>query len=533
MVTNADLFPKINGDSGLKGRIERDLWTIFDTLGVTEIEIPSLCDWQMIQPLFSEENQDLFYRLMADDGKMLAVSPDITAQIMVYLSKHPAIAQKKPILGYTGKVIQRPSWDTVLRTQEQTGFEILASREDELEAVFWQILGKSSAKFNLSQSQLIIRIPRLLELWINNSCTDILQRQELLNAWIKWNNAECLDILCKAEINPLWLELFTLALNWNLGNLDKLQSLSNQLVPHGEVYFEELNWALAAAKSQGIDAIPSFIPQKGLSYYTGFYFEMLSPLGDVLARGGRYDDLLRPLGDQIPALGAVFLTQAIGKFISGNQTKEPLTIALPKGRMLESLKLIYPKLDQWLEGFTGHSRELILNIGDMRCLLLKGKDIPLYVARGTADIGIVGQDILWDLPQQLLQIKSLDAGYCRLVIAAPDGVTFDELLQKQPLRLATKFGRVSQQYFAKLGHPVDILPVDSSVEMAPGLGLSDAIVDLVETGTTLKENGLKEVKTIGETRAQIIAHPAKIYRYKNEIQQWIEEFLSQESVCVG
>jgi len=197
---------------------------------------------------------------------------------------------------------------------------------------------------------------------------------------------------------------------------------------------------------------------------------------------------------------------------------ELLTLALPKGRplaptvaLLERAGLASPRLRE-------AERSLVTVDPDLglRYVLARPADVPTYVEHGAADLGIVGKDVL--LEARPLVYELLDLGYlrCRLVVAGPAGADPDRLLDGGVhRRVATKFPRVAEAYFRSRGLPVEVIPLAGSVEVAPQVGLADHIVDIVETGRTLRENGLVPLATIAESTARLIANRAS-YRLKGD-----------------
>jgi ATP phosphoribosyltransferase len=143
--------------------------------------------------------------------------------------------------------------------------------------------------------------------------------------------------------------------------------------------------------------------------------------------------------------------------------------------------------------------------GRYRFILVKPADVPVYVEHGIADCGVVGRDVLMESGTDLLQPLTLGIGRCRIVVAALAGVSLADFGM---LRVATKYPRIAAAHFGARGRPVEIIELSGSVELAPTLGLADCIVDLVETGGTLKENGLNEIEEIGESTGRLVVNRA-------------------------
>jgi len=183
-----------------------------------------------------------------------------------------------------------------------------------------------------------------------------------------------------------------------------------------------------------------------------------------------------------------------------------LTIAIPKGRLeAETLELFAAARLRLPANRDPRQLACLDESGETRFIFVKPSDVPVYVEHGIADCGVVGRDVLFESAADLLQPLSLEIGSCRIAVAAP--VDLPENGHAM-LRVATKYPRIASRYFGERGQPVEIIQLSGSVELAPVLGLADCIVDLVETGRTLRENGLKVTEVIAESAAQLVVNRA-------------------------
>ena len=198
-------------------------------------------------------------------------------------------------------------------------------------------------------------------------------------------------------------------------------------------------------------------------------------------------------------------------------------IALAKGRFLApSLELLARAGIRFDEEATD-SRRLILDSADggHRVILVKPIDTPTYVEYGAADAGIAGRDVLLESGADVLQPLDLGFGQCRIVVAAPNGVrTLDA--NRPIVRVATKYPRLALDYFNARGIPVEIIPLSGSIELAPLVGLADRIVDLVETGQTLRDNGMKIIDVIAESSARLLINRASYQTKRGELGRFRE-----------
>lgn len=188
----------------------------------------------------------------------------------------------------------------------------------------------------------------------------------------------------------------------------------------------------------------------------------------------------------------------------------PLRVALPKGRMMNRVVELWGRIGSGLTPDDTGSRRLILPSEDGRFefLPVKNQDVPTYVESGVADLGVVGYDVLREREPDVLQPLDLGLGACRLAVAAPRSTPYPRLPGAITPRVATKYVNTARRFFSERGVQVDLVHISGSVEIAPLLGLSHWIVDLVETGRTLEENGLVVLETIYASTARLIVNRA-------------------------
>lgn len=191
-----------------------------------------------------------------------------------------------------------------------------------------------------------------------------------------------------------------------------------------------------------------------------------------------------------------------------------LNVALPKGRLGEKVYDMFEKAGFECPAMKETGRKLIFENEEkgVRYFWVKPSDVAIYVERGAADVGVAGKDILLEYEPDVYELLDLDIGKCRMAVAAPVGYRDDV---RKTLKVATKFTNITQGYYAEKGRDIDIIHLNGSIEIAPILGLSDVIVDIVETGTTLRENNLEVVETVVPISARLIANKAG-YKFKKE-----------------
>ncbi|MBE6746387.1 MAG: ATP phosphoribosyltransferase [Ruminococcaceae bacterium] len=204
-----------------------------------------------------------------------------------------------------------------------------------------------------------------------------------------------------------------------------------------------------------------------------------------------------------------------------------LNVALPKGRLGEKVYAMFEKAGFECPSIKENNRKLIFENEEVgvRYFWVKPSDVAIYVERGAADVGVAGKDILLEYEPDVYELLDLDIGKCRMAVAAKESFR-DDL--SRTLRVATKFTNIAKQHYLSKGRDIDIIHLNGSIEIAPILDLSDVIVDIVETGTTLKENNLQVVETIVPISARFIANKAS-YKFKSEqIDKIVKEIAAEQ-----
>ena len=192
-----------------------------------------------------------------------------------------------------------------------------------------------------------------------------------------------------------------------------------------------------------------------------------------------------------------------------------LNIALPKGRLGDKVYSLFSSIGYECPSMSEDNRKLVFESCEknIRYLLVKPSDVAIYVERGAADIGVVGKDTLMETEPDVFELLDLRLGKCSLAVAAKNGWK-DDL--SATLRVATKYPNIAQSYFASQNRQIEIIKLNGSIELAPILGLSDVIFDIVETGATLRENNLSVFVTVAQSSARLIANKSS-YQFKSDI----------------
>ncbi len=212
-------------------------------------------------------------------------------------------------------------------------------------------------------------------------------------------------------------------------------------------------------------------------------------------------------------------------------TADYLTIALPKGKLFSLSARLFEKIGITAEHMSEKSRKLVISNHDLKVqfIITKTSDVPTYVEYGAADIGIIGKDVLLESGQDVYELLDLGFGKCRLMMAVPREEKRAHLMDYAHTRVATKYPNIAEQFFARQGMQMEYIKLNGSIELGPIVGLSESIVDIVETGTTLVENDLEEIAHIMDVSARLIVNRVsfklkfdRIYKIVNDLKQILE-----------
>lgn len=259
------------------------------------------------------------------------------------------------------------------------------------------------------------------------------------------------------------------------------------------------------------------------NYYTGVIFRGYAEGSGVnILSGGRYDNLISEFGMDAPAIGfAVDVNALCDVMHEVINVERPIRIALTKGRLEKCSVRLFKTMGLDTKELENKGRRLILPVDKYEAVLSKAPDVITYVEHGVCDIGVVGKDTIVEHGSSFYEVIDLNLGKCRFALACPKGTDFFSGYKRKVV--ASKYPKVAKEFFKSKGMDVDIIKIEGSVELAPLLGLADGIVDIVETGSTLKENGLEVVEEILPISARVIVNMASMKLRKDEIEAFLAD----------
>lgn len=274
-------------------------------------------------------------------------------------------------------------------------------------------------------------------------------------------------------------------------------------------YLRRLHWSLAGAGLGGSIRYDLGMVHQ-IDYYTGLVFRgYANGVGTPVLSGGRYDDLLANFGRPAPAIGFAVDVDRVSAAPAAGSTEPRLRIALTKGRLQDKTVALFEKVGLDCSPVKDPGRRLIHALPNypLDAVLAKAPDVITYVEHGVCDLGVVGKDTILERGESpFFEVLDLGFGKCRFALAVKEGTDFYGTYQTR--RIATKYPNVARKFFEDKGMDVEIIKIEGSVELAPILGLADGIVDIVETGATLRENGLVPIEDVCPISARLIVNTA-------------------------
>ena len=445
-------------------------------------------------------------------GKLMALRPDVTLSII----RNEAIGSGEQTKLYYNENVYRSDGNE-FREHMQVGLECIGDIDV------------------ASTSEVLMLAKRSLEQLDRRSCLDIShmgfingmlqdleltpeQKKQLLQR-IKEKNIHELNKLCTEYMLGDELRHSIVTLAGIYGSIGDCIPLLHDISKNNETdtALRELESIrdILQQSSADRDINLDFSIVNDISYYSGIIFQgYIEGIPTKVLSGGRYDMLLRKFGKRSGAIGFAVYLDLLNRYESA-QTDEIINIALPKGRLGDKAYSIFESAGYGCPAVHEDSRKLVFESPEkgVRYFWVKPSDVSKYVERGAADIGIVGKDILLEHMPDVYELLDLNIGKCKMCVAAQKG--YCACRGDQMLKVATNYPNIARSYYEKQGRDIDIIKLNGSVELAPLLGLSDVIVDIVETGRTLLENNMEPMQTIVDISARLVANEVS-YKFNHK-----------------
>ena len=514
------------GEMGIEERIDLNLRNLYAREGYKRFKMGKFEDYELYTVNKDFIPTESIITVTGSKGKLLAMRPDITLSIVKYF--RPEEKSKEKL--YYSENIYRSDKEGSYQELKQVGLECVGkigpSDVKEVTLLAAKSLRSISKEYIMELShmgfiqEMLIRVPDI--------CKPL-----ILDAISRKNPDEICLIgkeygLPESEVKNL--KALTTIYGDYKSVIPKLKDL--QLTRKCQGYIKEISDiadALSSARLGGKINI-DFSIVNNMTYYSGILFRGYVPgISEGILSGGRYDGLMDRMKKDGGAVGfAIYLdqlTEPADEEKSKKTQDEYINIALPKGRLGENVYEMFALAGYECPDILEPGRKLIFENADrkVRYFWVKPSDVAVYVERGAADIGVVGKDILLESEPDVYELLDMNTGKCRMCVAAPKGFKDDP---ERTLKVATKFSNIAKKYYQSVGRDIDIVHLNGSIEIAPILKLTDVIVDIVETGNTLKENDLEVIETIvPDISARFIANKTA-FKFKSESIEGLTRSLS-------
>ena len=443
------------------------------------------------------------------DGKLMALKPDVTLSIIKNSVDEPDVTCKV----YYDENVYRPARNgEPFCEMLQTGVECFgavgaAEVNDVLSLAVesLRVIGKTDFVLAVSDLDLLQSVVDRLQLSGSKTAA-------LYQAISEKNRHEitalCTDCADREAVDTL---LTLCALH---GKPWEVKKTLDTLFPNNETYARFCSILENSADKAFFEVDFSIL--NDVNYYNGIVFKgFLSGVPEAVLSGGQYDRLMQKMKRRSKAIGFAVYTDALERVDEAAAAYDGfINVALPKGRLGERVYNAFAKAGFPCPSILEPNRKLIFENPEkgVRYFWVKPSDVAIYVERGAADVGVCGKDILLEYEPDVYELVDLNTGICKMAVAAPKGFEDDPA---KTLRVATKFSNIAKDFYRKKGRDIDFIHLNGSIEIAPILGLSDVIVDIVETGATLRENNLEVIEDIVPISARLISNKAS-FKFKSE-----------------
>ena len=521
-----------------KFELQQLLYHVLAERGYQGIETPTFEFFDVFSREVGTVPSRELYKFFDKEGNTLALRPDMTPSIARAVSKY--FHDETPIrLCYMGNTfINYDKYQGRLKETTQLGAELMGeesvSADVELLSVLVEALKAAGLEeFQVSVGQVEFFKALLKEAGIGSEAEESLRR--LIS---DKNRFAAEELLAGYELSPKLRETFLemATLSGSAEALEKARALTDN--PEALKALGRLEDIYRGLKEKGFEKYISFDLSmlSKYNYYTGIVFRAYSyGYGEPVAKGGRYDTLLSHFGRELPAVGFAIVVDQLQRALNSSEIRKEaagpegtryLTFALTKGRLAKKTLELLEQVGITCEEMKDPDSRKLIFVNDelkLKFFLAKGPDVPTYVEYGAADIGVVGKDTLVEEGRKMYEVLDLGFGKCRMCVCGPASAR-EKLAHQEQIRVATKYPDIAKDYFYNQKHQtVEIIKLNGSIELAPLVGLSEVIVDIVETGSTLRENGLEVLEEIMPLSARMVVNQVSMKMEAERITGLIRE----------
>lgn len=522
----------------LKYFVESAARQVFKDYGYRMVQTPTF-EYFDVYNVSTPTQAEHMFKFFDTNGRMLALRPDVTTSV-ARMAATKSSDQDLPIrISYCGSAFRNEENFSQARQREftQVGVELIGDKSINADVEVIEIAIDTLRKSGLKNFQIDLG---QVEFFKGLAEQAGLSDEEIDAVRTHINDKDFIAV--QSVLDGLSIDEYTKNMFLNLSTMfggidivdktlqdDKLNSRSKEALENLKAVYSKL-------VEIGLDKYISFDlgMVQNIDYYTGIIIRGFTyGVAFPVCSGGRYDNLLAKFGRDLPATGVAIGVERVLSALSDEEkdnaesvrNSEYITVALAKGRLAELSVEIFEKTGYDVEAMKSKTRKLIFTDekNKTKFILVKASDVPTYVEYGAADIGVVGKDTLIESDKNLYEVLDLGFGKCKMAVAGPIEMK-GQLDGHNIMRVASKYPRIAREYFHKVkGQTVDIIKLNGSVELGPLVGLSEVIVDIVESGKTLKENGLDVLEDICELSARLVVNRVSMKLKRDKIIDIIEK----------
>ncbi len=513
-----DVLPDL---SGALDEAEALLRKKFAAAGFRSVRAAGLEYYDTLTKIGSAVDQAQMFKMTDKDGNLIVLRPDMTLACARIAATKLGGARER--LCYFSDIYDFSASGNADREVAQAGVELFG--EEGAEADAYAIAFAADCLKALGLHDFIIDIGHVgfYKGLLEESGLSAAEAEEL-RGYINAKDMVSTEMALRRTGAPARVQQAILALPSLFGGaevLDEAERLTDN--PLARASLDHLRAVYARLKESGAEKYVSFDlgTVKSLAYYSGIVFTGLAEgVGAPVLSGGRYDGLCAQFGRDLPAVGFAIgmmrALQAAGGSARRTGKKGTVNVALAKGRLASDCADVFCKCGVPAEILKEETRKLVLETADgrWRFFFVKPSDVPTYVEYGVADIGIVGKDTLLEAEADLYEMLDLKFESCKLCLAGFPGTPVDGVPH---LRVASKYARTAKKLFASRGAAAEVIELHGSIELAPLTGLADVIFDIVQSGATLRANGLVVLEEVFDISARLVANKVSLKTKAAEI----------------
>ena len=497
------------------------------------------------------------FKLFDSRGDLLALRPDVTLQIARMCATRLA-GQPGPFrFRYQERVFReaegRPQAEA--REMTQVGVELIGEAGAEADAEVVALFAESLLCAGAKDFRISIATVGVLRALLASCGTNGEWKEGVLSAYhasnfVKLEELTSEDGARAAGVPPVFASAIR-NLSRIRGGREAVKRVRDLVSPLGcQDGLDDLDRVLDMLGEKGLSdrILVDFSVMSSFDYYTGIVFVAFAPaLGAPLGSGGRYDNTIGAFGESRPAAGfAFYLDQALAADAEPEEGaakgKRPLRIAVPKGSLNPDSIACLKACGLDTTGLDDPGRQLIIRNPGVDYIIVRPSDAPVFVELGAADCGICGEDSLLEAASGVVELVDLKFGACRFIVAEPEGAASrvaERYRTRGSVRIATKYPRITEAFYAKKGEQVEIVKLHGNIELGPLTGLSERIVDITATGRTLRENNLVIVDEVLSSTARFLANPCsfrtdpRVVELAEKLREGVREGRWEASVIAG